>query len=457
MKFTGWRWFAVSSVMLAAVTTTAETRPQYGGVLHVAMRAAPASLDPADNTQPDSFGHRSLIRLMFDTLVTTDGNGRIQPSLATEWQSMEDGQRWQFRIRRGVKFHDGTPLTAEIAANSLRSANPGWNVVADTDFVSIGFEKPDPDLLSELALSRNAIVLRSSGNQPSGTGAFHVVDWQPGKKLSLAAEENCWRGRPFLDSIEIEMGKNVRDQMTALELGKADLVEIAPEQVHRVSQERLRMVSSNTVESLALVFARDASSPEEKLLRQALALSVERASIRSVLLRGAGEPAGGILPNWMSGYELVFSTDPDLPRARQLRQQAGHAPSWTLGYDGGDPLAGLLTDRITLNAKDEGLSLQPATGLAGDLRLVRIPLASPDPWIALAGVAAVTGLRTVEHSGGEEDLYAAEVALLATQRVIPLFHLPASYAAAAGLENWVLQPDGSWTVADAWWRNANKQ
>ena len=68
MKPIGWRWFAVSSLILAAVTAMAETRPQYGGVLHVAMRAAPTSLDPADNMQPDSFGRRSLTRLMFDTL-----------------------------------------------------------------------------------------------------------------------------------------------------------------------------------------------------------------------------------------------------------------------------------------------------------------------------------------------------------------------------------------------------
>ncbi|HEX4786534.1 MAG TPA: ABC transporter substrate-binding protein, partial [Candidatus Sulfotelmatobacter sp.] len=251
MKFTGWRWFVVSSLMLAAAVAKSETRPQYGGVLHVAMRAAPASLDPADNTQPDSFGRRSLTRLMFDTLVTTDGNGRIQPALATEWQSTAGGERRQFRIRRGVKFHDGTPLTAEAVAASLRNANPAWNVVADADSISIVFEKPEADLLSDLALSRNAIVLRSSGNQPSGTGAFHVVDWQPGKKLSLAAEENCWHGRPFLDAIEIEMGRSVRDQLTALELGKADLVEVPPEQVHRVSQERFHMLSSNSVELLA--------------------------------------------------------------------------------------------------------------------------------------------------------------------------------------------------------------
>ena len=119
-------------------------------------------------------------------------------------------------------------------------------------------------------------------------------------------------------------------------------------------------------------------------------------------------------------------------------------------------LARLLAERIALNAKDAGLSLQPAAGYGADLRLVRIPLASLDPWIALAGVATLAGLAHREARGGEGDLYAAEVALLATLRVIPLFHLPASYAAAAGLKNWALRPDGSWTVADAWWEVADK-
>ncbi len=245
--------------------------------------------------------------LMFDTLVATDESGRIQPGLATSWQASPGNQRWQFRIRRGVKFHDGTPLSAEIAAASLRVANPSWNVSADADTVVIEYSKSDAELLAELALPRNAILKRNPGGTPSGTGPFHIADWQPGKKLSLAAEENCWRGRPFLDAIEIEMGKSFRDQMTALELGKSDLVEVAPEQSHRISQEGRRLASSAPLELLALFFTRDAASPDEKLLREALALSVERGSIRSVLLQGAGQPAAGILPNWMSGYGFVFS------------------------------------------------------------------------------------------------------------------------------------------------------
>lgn len=473
MRF-DWRWLAVSSMMVAAVAANAGTRPQYGGAVHVAMRAAPASLDPvepvpsdivsADSAQPDSFAVRSLTALMFDTLVTTDENGRIQPWLATSWQSSSGNQpgnlRWQLRIRRGVKFHDGTQLSAEVAAASLSAANPAWNVSAVADSVVIETGGPDPELLAELALARNAIAKRNADSAPSGTGPFQVVDWQPGKKLTLAADEDCWRGRPFLDNIEIEMGKRFREQMTALELGKADLVEVSPEQEHQFSQyqssqnrdakaER-RLASSAPVELLALFFARDVASPDEKLLREALALSVERGSIKSVLLQGAGQPAASILPDWMSGYGFVFRTGADLPRAHQARDQVHGAPTWTIGYGDADPVDRLLAERIALNAKDAGLSLQPTAAAAADLRVVRIPLPSTDPWIALANVATVTGTSAGKVSGSVEELYASELALLATQRVIPLFHLPASYAATGSLRNWAVRPDGSWSLADAW-------
>jgi len=389
--------------------------------------------------------------LMFDTLVTTDENGRVQPSLATSWQASTGNQRWQFRLRRGVKFHDGSPLTAEIAASSLRAANSSWNVSADADSVVIERDGADPELLAELALPRNAITKRNSDNKPSGTGPFHIMDWQPGKKLTLAAEESYWRGRPFLDGIEVEMGRGFRDQMMALELGMADLVEVAPEQSHRISQEGHLLASSAPIELLALVFTRDVVSPGDKMLREALALSVERGSIRSVLLQGAGQPAASILPNWLSGYGFVFPTDADLPRARHAREQVRTIPSWTVGYDGGDPAARLLAERIVLNARDAGLSLQPTTAASADLRLVRIPLASTDPWIALGNAVALAGMLPSKTVGGSvEDLYAAEQAELATQRIVPLFHLPVSYAVAATLKSWTLRPDGSWSLADAW-------
>jgi hypothetical protein len=156
----------------------------------------------------------------------------------------------------------------------------------------------------------------------------------------------------------------------------------------------------------------------------------------------------------MSGYGFIFPADADLTRARHEREQVHIAPSWTIAYDGSDPLARLMTERIALNARDAGLTLVPATATtaaAADLRLVRIPLSSSDPWIALADVAALLGVPVAKNRGDSvEDVYAAEQALLSTQRVIPLFHLPVSYVATPSLENWIPRSDGSWVLSDVW-------
>jgi peptide/nickel transport system substrate-binding protein len=448
MKLIVCHWLAVSSLLLGMLAQ-AETRPQYGGTLHVTMHAALLTLDPADNRVPDSFTRRSVTSLLFDSLVTWNA-GHAQPGLAESWQAAKGNQRWQFRLHHGVKFHDGTPLTSEIAAASLRFANPRWSVRAEGDSVIIDSDEVNPEMLAEVALSRNAIVKRD-GEKVSGTGPFHIVEWQPGKKLTLAAEEDCWRGRPFLDGVEIEMGRSFREQATALEVGKADLIEIAPEQAHHFSPAKGRQVSSAPIELIALVFTRDVSSADETLLREALGLSVDRGSIHSVLLQGAGQPAGSVLPTWMSGFGFVFSVQADLQKARKLRDQVHTARVWTIGYDGSDPLARLMVERIALNARDAGLSLVLTAVGASDLRLMRMPLASSDPWIALGGIAAQAGLPKAKNSGATvEELFAAEQAALANHRVIPLFHLPMFYVASASLRDWTVRTDGSIDLANTW-------
>jgi len=94
------------------------------------------------------------------------------------------------------------------------------------------------------------IPLRAGRGRLLGVGLISLTMGTAGfsATASLAAEENYWGGRPFLDAIEIELGKNYRDQLVALELGKADLVEVAPEQSRRVSTEGRRVISSAPVE-----------------------------------------------------------------------------------------------------------------------------------------------------------------------------------------------------------------
>src|SRR5438445_6186695 len=229
MRPFGWRSLVASSLLIAAVASAA-TRPQYSGTVRGSSRIALAPLDPADGAQQDSSTRRNLTRLIFDPLVTLDNARKVQPALATSGKSESGTQRWEFWLRRDVKFHDGSSLTGDAVAASLRAANPKWSIFPNGDSVVIECDAPAPNLLGELALPRNAIAKRKAGGKIFGNGPFQIADWQPGKKLTLQAEEGYWNGRPFIDSIAIEMGKSFRDQMISLELGKADLIEVAYEQ-----------------------------------------------------------------------------------------------------------------------------------------------------------------------------------------------------------------------------------
>lgn len=450
MKPSGSHWLAISALLLTTFAANAGSRPHYGGTLHITTRTSPRSLDPAEIA--DSLAGRNLIALIFDTLVSVDSSGHPQGALATSWESAGD-RRLELHLRRNLKFHDGSPLTAEIAAASLRKINPAWNVTAAGDLVAIDSSNSASELLQELALPRNAIAKRDSSAKIIGTGPFQIVDWQPLKRLTLTANEDYWAGRPFLDQIEITLGISFRDQMNALQSGRADLVEVAADQIRMVSQ-RYHFLRSSPVELIALQFARDATSTQEKSARDALRFSIERRSMHDVLLQGAGQPTASLLPGWMNGYAFVFSTQADLARAQQLRDQIPGVPSFTLGFDSNDPLARLLAERLALNAKDAGLWVQ-LNPVAADFRLIRMPLESPDPWVSLEELGRELALTPMAvRSGTIDQLFASEQAMLANGRVIPLFHLPVSYASVTNLLGWRIRDDGTLDLASSWFKGS---
>jgi peptide/nickel transport system substrate-binding protein len=414
------------------------------------MRAAPSSLDPSETNQPDWFGSSNLFRLMFDSLVSSDETGGPEPALATSWQPESGNQRWQFVLRRGVTFQDGSPVTPDAVAASLRRANPNWKVFPDGDAVVIERDSPSPNLLAELALPRNSIAKRDGG-RISGSGPFAVTQWDPGKNILLTARDDYWGGRTFLDAIDIELGKSLREQVISFELGKTQVMEVAPEIARRARVEDGRVENSEPIELIALVFPRDSQSPDEAKQRQALTLGIDRGLLNTVVLQGGGEPAGGLLPNWMTGYAFVFPASINLALARQVRSEIPHTTPWILSYDPTDPAARVIAERISLNARDTGLGLQITPGNAADLHLVRIPLASPDPEVALREVASTLGLPQPKASSGSvDDLYGAENKLLQSQRVIPLLHLRTAWALSRAVKNWRTDLDGSWRLPSVW-------
>ena len=468
MKRIAYRFLAAISLLVAALiasmiaaTATAETRPHYGGTLRVMLQSAPDVLDlPANATPADYWDIARTLSLIGDTLVKLDAQGRPQPALAVAWQSDPSARHWQFSLRRGVKFHDGSVASPAAIAQILGAIHSGWNVHAAAESVLIESETAMPALLAELALPRNLLLKRNKNDNdvPIGTGPFLVAEWQAGKLLKLAANENSWAGRPFVDAVEIEFGKSLRDQAIALELDKTDVIEAAPQAASGSQRHSASLSLSLPVELLALVFSPNSKAHDARL-REALELAIDRKPIQSVLLKGAGEPAASILPNWMTGYSAVFSAQANPQRARTLLA-GSRQPALNLSYDPRDPQAQLIAERIALNAREVGITVQVSLSGAEDLRLMRAELPSPDPATSLAEGARQLGLPqpafpVTPRGNSLDDLYQAERSLLDGYAVIPLFHLPVASAASARVRGW--EPDrlrdssgAGFSLADVW-------
>lgn len=278
---------------------------------------------------------------------------------------------------------------------------------------------------------------------PNFLGAgFNITRWEGGRAV-YDADDSAPGGRPFLDNVQITLGRPLRDQSIDLELGKADVVELGPSELRRQVAGR-KLWTSSPVRVLALVFS---SRFDDARVREALALAVDRSAINTVMLQRQGEVSGALLPQWISGYAFLFPSAVDLPRARSL---IGTTRSLTLGVE--DAAMKPIADRIAINAHDAGLNVtvttQPATA---DVRLVELRIASPDPAKALAALAATLGAPEPPRIDTPEALFNAERALLDGYRVIPLIHLPEVYGVGPHVRGAPgITPLGEWRFENLW-------
>lgn len=295
---------------------------------------------------------------------------------------------------------------------------------------------------------------------PAGDGAtppFRALPRQGTGPLVLVANDTAAGGRPFVDRIEITMGRTLRDQALDFDLGKADVIELSPEQARRTAQDTQKVVTSAPLELLALVLQTPAASADDRI-RQALNAAINRDAIHSILLQRQGEAVGGLLPQWVSGYAFLFPTTANPARARDLVNGAGGLFRLTLAYEAGDSLAKLVADRVAVNARDGGILLQtygesPARMANADVRLVRLRIDSSDAKAALAALAQrldPAQSSRIANAVSPEELYAAERALIESAHVVPLAYVPEAYAIAPRVHDWVEPRSGGWPAANAW-------
>ncbi len=471
MKRTFLRLGVLSSVAAACllsgfvfVPARASERPRYGGVLRVEMRARVNSMDPRgwNPDAADAGAMERLLGLVFERLVRMNDSGQPQPALATTWQHDVNFTHWQFQIRTGVKFHDGTILSNDVVVAALQAEDAArWPVSVAGTGVTFEFRSPRPNLLAELATGRS-FIFRAAQDTVVGTGAFRITDWQAQKRLELKPNEDDWAGRPFVDRIEIALGVASQQQVVDLELGKADVIELLPSFARRAAQVLGARVSASAPSELwALVISPRGAGTYDPRFTQALSLAIDRAAIVNVLFQRQGEPAGSLLPQWLSGYAFLFRAEVNVVDAKKIRAEFATPPLHTLAYDGADPAAVLVAQRIAVNVRDAGINLSVAAESASsnpDLRLVRWRIAAPDAREALTtfisrlnGAQADAAFMAMETP---EQRYAAERAVLDRGRIIPVAFVPEIYGLGASVKDWMPPKWGGWRLEDLWLEQA---
>ncbi|MBV9302985.1 MAG: hypothetical protein JOY62_16155 [Acidobacteriaceae bacterium] len=332
----------------------------------------------------------------------------MKPWLATAWTHDAAMGKWIFSARKNVVLPNGTLWT------------PGEDILAVPD------TKPLDEILVEASLQNKAVA---------ESGAFRISNQRPGEFIRLVANENYWGGRPFLDSVEIQMGRTRHDQLLDFELGKADVVEAEITDIKALKQPNVVVQVSKPRETIALIFENAKISDP---IRQAVALSIDRSSMQRVMLDKQGEVSGALLPQWISGYAFLFPTARDVARAKDL---APPGATLSLCEDPRDRVLRSLVDRIAVDVSQSGIAVRTAIS-ACDADLVRLPIRSVNPQQALLSLASE--LRVSAPAWGPP--FEMERELLHDYRIVPLFQFPFVYALRPNVKNWSAQGD----LADVW-------
>jgi peptide/nickel transport system substrate-binding protein len=350
--------FLAAALLVALVHAPASAAPegQLTWAVHVSL--APSWFDPAETTgiiTPFMF-----LYAMHDALVKSMPGNPLAPSLAESWTLSPDGLVYEFVLRRGVKFHNGEPVTAEDVKFSLeryRGAGAGpfkARIAAieavDPHRVRIRFKQPWPDFLTFYgtpATGAGWVVpkkyVEKVGDDgfkraPIGAGPYKFVSFNPGVELVLEANEHYWRKTP---SVKRLVFKAVPEEVTRLAMLKRGEVDIAYS-IRGAMAEELRRTPGLTLQpnyppgTFWLVFPEQWTAPKspwaDKRVRLAVNHALDRAAINEAETLGFSKITGSIIPHTFEFFWAPPAPTFDPARAKKLLAEAGY-PN---GFDAGN-------------------------------------------------------------------------------------------------------------------------
>jgi peptide/nickel transport system substrate-binding protein len=312
---------------------------------------------------------------LFDRLVHQDEQQRLIPGLAESWKPVDD-TTWEFKLRRGVKFHDGSDFNAaDVVAtikrvpwvpNSPSSFSIATRPITETivvDPYTIRFKtaRPYPLLPTDLSIvnivSRKAVEAPTaefnSGKSAIGTGPFKFVEFVPGDRVVLQRNDAYWGPKPHWAKVTVRIITNPSARTAALLSGDVQIIDQVPTQdlarVRANAQTAVAKTGSNRLIYLHLDQARDQTpfatdkqgavlpnNPlKNKRVRQALSKSINREAIAQRLFDGEAIPAGSLLPPGFFGAPQNQKAEAfDIEGARKLLAEAGYPNGFGLTIHG---------------------------------------------------------------------------------------------------------------------------
>lgn len=314
-----------------------------------AQGSDPRGLDPAFVDDGES---ANVIVNVFDGLVRYKaGSTEIEPALATDWSSSADGKEWTFKLRQGVKFHDGTPFNAAAVKFSVDRQLPPkmtddmpyasftYGSVAKVDVVddyTVKFTLKDPyaPFLANLAMALAAPIVSPAAvekygadfiKNPVGTGPFKFVKWDAGQQIVLDRNNEYWDGKPKVAKVVFKFTKENSVRASELMTNSVDIINgVDPNDVKTLEQKGYTVAKNPGMNINYMGFYCDKKPFDNPKIRQALSMAIDRNNLVKFLYQGLADLPNGPLPSFMPGYDKTLAPYEYNPeKAKQLLKEAG--------------------------------------------------------------------------------------------------------------------------------------